>query len=271
MNPETIHSIPGLQVIGAGKKVQNDLSSLLKPRKLKYYALVFLTEGNGYFESSCTNRQSIGRGDLFFLFPGIRHYYRSPPGENWREYWIIFNGDWADDLYRKRLLNPLSPCRHLSRPSETEQTLREIYRLEKRKPRDYRLLSSSLLYRALLQILTETENRPLNNEREDQIHRMESLLRDPLNARVPLEDLLKTGSGSYHSLRTLFRQATGLSPGRYRNRALMEHAMEQLLWTDLPVKGIAYNLGFDDPLHFSRLFRTVTGRSPSAYRRSVRD
>ncbi len=36
--------------------------------------------------------------------------------------------------------------------------------------------------------------------------------------------------------------------------------------TDLPVKKIAASLGYDDPFHFSRVFRTVNETSPTQYR-----
>lgn len=50
-----------------------------------------------------------------------------------------------------------------------------------------------------------------------------------------------------------------------RNRILI-HAKWQLLHTLRPVKEIARELGFEDELYFSRLFKNATGHSPTFFR-----
>jgi AraC-like DNA-binding protein len=47
---------------------------------------------------------------------------------------------------------------------------------------------------------------------------------------------------------------------------ILKHAKWQLLHTRKPVKEIAAEVGFDDELYFSRLFKRGTGFSPSAFR-----
>lgn len=47
---------------------------------------------------------------------------------------------------------------------------------------------------------------------------------------------------------------------------VLKHAKWQLLHTRKPVKEIAAEVGFDDELYFSRLFKRGTGFSPSAFR-----
>ncbi|MBA4054162.1 MAG: hypothetical protein C0490_05570 [Marivirga sp.] len=42
---------------------------------------------------------------------------------------------------------------------------------------------------------------------------------------------------------------------------------KSLLWsTDRSVSEIAYDLGFEHPSHFTKLFKTRTGKSPKAFR-----
>ncbi len=53
-----------------------------------------------------------------------------------------------------------------------------------------------------------------------------------------------------------------------QERVLME-AKRELFLTAAPIKAIAYDLGFDDPAHFSRYFRRGAGVSPEGYRRAV--
>lgn len=50
-----------------------------------------------------------------------------------------------------------------------------------------------------------------------------------------------------------------------RDRIVLE-AKRQLAFSSLPVSEIAYDLGFDDPAYFSRVFRKDTGESPQEFR-----
>ena len=50
----------------------------------------------------------------------------------------------------------------------------------------------------------------------------------------------------------------------------MEHACHLLDSGALSVKSVSSDLGYDDPLYFSRLFKRTVGMSPRSYRKSVR-
>ncbi len=51
------------------------------------------------------------------------------------------------------------------------------------------------------------------------------------------------------------------------NRILLE-AKRLLLYTDKPVKEIAYDLGYEDPAYFNRLFTQKTGSTPSNFKKN---
>ena len=53
---------------------------------------------------------------------------------------------------------------------------------------------------------------------------------------------------------------------RHIQDAVIERSKQLLVETRLPVSEIAYQLGFEYPQHFSRLFKSRTGMTPNAYR-----
>jgi len=67
-------------------------------------------------------------------------------------------------------------------------------------------------------------------------------------------------------LSDLLKKQTGSSATDYVNSFLIEKAKTMLLSTDETVSGIAYDLGFNYPHYFSRLFKRKTGISPKDYR-----
>jgi AraC-like DNA-binding protein len=69
---------------------------------------------------------------------------------------------------------------------------------------------------------------------------------------------------------TRYKRETGYSPMRHFLHMKMEAACRLLDSTRLSVKVVGANLGYADPLYFSRVFRQTVGLSPSQYRESQR-
>ncbi len=65
----------------------------------------------------------------------------------------------------------------------------------------------------------------------------------------------------------LFKRELGMSPGDVIMREKMRRAAESLSKGRRNVSETAYDLGFSDPLYFSRSFRKIMGAPPSKFRR----
>lgn len=66
----------------------------------------------------------------------------------------------------------------------------------------------------------------------------------------------------------LMKSVTGQSPQQHLHHRLIEKAKEKLSTTALSVSEIAYDLGFEHPQSFSKLFKAKTKLSPLAFRQS---
>ncbi|MDM8173061.1 MULTISPECIES: helix-turn-helix domain-containing protein [Olivibacter] len=69
-------------------------------------------------------------------------------------------------------------------------------------------------------------------------------------------------------LRNLLQLLTGQSTQWHIHHKVIEIAKEQLSTTDRSVSEIAYNLGFEHPQSFSKLFKSKTNLTPLAFRAS---
>jgi AraC family transcriptional regulator, arabinose operon regulatory protein len=97
------------------------------------------------------------------------------------------------------------------------------------------------------------------------VDEMESRLAEPLRIR----ELAHAVNLSVSRFAHLFRQQTGLSPGRYLRLVRMERARVLLERTTLPVTDVMMLVGCTDPSHFSKDFRRHVGVGPRDYRRAV--
>ena len=64
----------------------------------------------------------------------------------------------------------------------------------------------------------------------------------------------------------LISKESGTTAQRYIQDAVIERSKQLLIETRMPVSEIAYQLGFEYPQHFSRLFKSRTGMTPNEYR-----
>ena len=85
--------------------------------------------------------------------------------------------------------------------------------------------------------------------------------------KTTLADVARRVALSPDHFSRLFRRAAGLSFGEYVNRCRITNACRLLCESSRRVAEISFACGFDSVPHFNRVFRRVTGTSPTVYRR----
>lgn len=70
-------------------------------------------------------------------------------------------------------------------------------------------------------------------------------------------------------LSDMLRSLTGQNTQQHIHQALIERAKQLLLSTSLTINEAAFQLGFEYPQYFSRLFKSKTGLTPAAFRFSA--
>ncbi|WP_142688301.1 AraC family transcriptional regulator [Chitinophaga polysaccharea] len=68
-----------------------------------------------------------------------------------------------------------------------------------------------------------------------------------------------------NSLYRIVKEYAGTSPKDYFINRLMAEAQRKLRYSNTSIKELAYELGFNDPDYFSRLFKKSTGKSASEF------
>jgi AraC family transcriptional activator of pobA len=106
--------------------------------------------------------------------------------------------------------------------------------------------------------------------------RFENLLADyfdtgkPLTTGLPsVDDFAAVLNISAHYLSDMLRILTGLNTQQHIHNKLIDKAKELLSTGDLSVAEVAYQLGFEHPQSFNRLFKSKTKLSPLDFRQSL--
>ena len=74
-----------------------------------------------------------------------------------------------------------------------------------------------------------------------------------------------------NTLYGVVKEFSGVSPKEWITNRLMLEAQRKLQYSTVSVKELAYELGFNDPGYFSRLFKKSTGKSVSHYQAELQD
>ncbi len=96
------------------------------------------------------------------------------------------------------------------------------------------------------------------------------LLESQHAAPLRITDVADSVGWSADHLRRMFRIVLGTAPFDVQRAAMIRRAKHLLANQPLPVSEIAALCGYDDPTHFSRVFKSETGRSPVRYRADAR-
>ncbi|CAN7644714.1 GlxA family transcriptional regulator [Neorhizobium tomejilense] len=83
----------------------------------------------------------------------------------------------------------------------------------------------------------------------------------------PLEEMILRAGLTERTFKRRFTAAAGVSPIAYVQRLRIEEAKRRLEGTEASVDEISWQVGYEEPAFFRRLFKRVTGLAPGAYRR----
>ncbi|MEW2912982.1 helix-turn-helix domain-containing protein [Leisingera sp. JC11] len=99
--------------------------------------------------------------------------------------------------------------------------------------------------------------------------RFEALVERDFRLRRPLAEYARELAVSATHLNRLSHQATGQPASALVSARVLREARRLLIYTNLTAAQIAYELGFNDPAHFSRMFARGTGMPPRKFRQQL--
>jgi AraC-like DNA-binding protein len=120
--------------------------------------------------------------------------------------------------------------------------------------------------------LSEVANRLIIESRPQEpatVAKARRYIRENLGERLTLEDISRHVGLSPHHFCKVFRRVSGVNLMEYINRSRIEQASQLLLEADARVSEIAFEIGYQSLSQFNRSFRSVTGESPTEYRRRI--
>jgi transcriptional regulator GlxA family with amidase domain len=85
----------------------------------------------------------------------------------------------------------------------------------------------------------------------------------------PVAEMSSQAGMSQRSFIRRFQKATGLTPIQYVQQLRVDRGKRLLEQTTLPIEDVGWKVGYEDTAFFRRLFKRLTGVTPSTYRRNA--
>jgi AraC-like DNA-binding protein/quercetin dioxygenase-like cupin family protein len=231
-----------------------------------FFSMEYVARGSGALK---LNRRSyvLRPGRVFSYGPGVPQDIVGTPGDPFVKYFVDFTGTNAARLLRSCGLRPGSVMQVFP-PDVLSPLFDELIHGGLRGGPGRADLCAKLLECLALKLagatapLKETETLSFASYQRCHRHIEQHFLRLRTLEQIALEC---HANKAY--LCRLFRSYGHQSPYQYLLRLKMNYAAECLQRTGVMVKQAAQQVGFADPFHFSRVFRSLLGVSPSAFRR----
>ena len=136
---------------------------------------------------------------------------------------------------------------------------------------DEELIKNKL--REFIMLMTKTMNAPTELDFlaamfKPHFARFEEIIQRNLYAHLSVDELARLCHMSVSTFKRKFTEVYAQSPLKYFTKAKVDKAIVLLKNKELRISDIAYDLGFESPTTFHRVFKQQTGKSPSAYRMS---
>jgi len=233
----------------------------------RQYILIYCIRGEGWF-SVAGRKNSVGPNQFFIIPKETAHSYGSDNVNPWSIYWVHFSGEIADQFY-----DPLSSAKTIStskiaRIEERIQLFEEILQnLEMGYSKENLQYANICLLHFLASFKYISQFRQIRRIREnDVVENAIYYMKENLTVKLSLEQLAAESGISASHFSLLFRKRTERAPMDYFIHLRIQKACQFLDNSAMRINEIALKIGYEDPFHFSRIFKKVMGVSPLHYR-----
>ncbi|BCM90048.1 regulatory protein PchR [Abditibacteriota bacterium] len=266
-------------------------------RRLYDHELVYVLEGCGQIILD-GQAHDANPDHLFLVQPGVFHSFLSPTEEQ-RLLGVHFDFEPhldtsaftefepAPDVPDRTRLRPRReiegwslaayPFLDLTGHPRVRRQLEEVVAEYSRHDQQSRFVAGALLLAVFGQIERElrligevARHERVGADAVRRVQRAREQLEHELESPPSIETIAARVGWSGDHLRRMFRAVLNTSPLEIQTSARIRRAQELLRYGELPTREVASRCGFDDPSHFSRVFKRETGLSPREWQNITR-
>jgi AraC-like DNA-binding protein len=231
--------------------------------------LFYCLRGKGWYRIG--NRQYEVGPNQYVIIPATTQYlcYGADEEDPWTIYWVHFSGADMNSFNKSLHIDAQDGPRDIPLNEKGLHLWDNMYQsLEMGYSTENLTNANFCLYHFISTFIFPDKHQDKHNAEENYITQTIHYMRSRLHEKLTVEDIAATHKLSASYFSTMFRKATGMPPIDYFIHLKIQKACQLLFQNHLKVKDVAEAIGYDDPYHFSRLFKKHMNVSPEQYKAS---
>ncbi|MBC3784638.1 AraC family transcriptional regulator [Spirosoma utsteinense] len=232
------------------------------------HILIYCVQGEGWYYLN-DKKYRVKPNQAFILPADSAHRYGTDAQNPWTIYWLHFAGSRAHHFLRflQQEADP-SPVT-VSPQNERFLLFDDIFsHVEMSFNMDNIVYANTSLARFLATFNNAVYNpNPVIQPTADPISRSIAFMKANLSRPLDLDELAQVAGMSASHYSAVFRSKVQSAPINFFTFLKIQEACRQLENTQLRIKEVAYQIGYSDPYHFSRVFTNMMGVSPRDFRK----
>ncbi|WP_168119883.1 AraC family transcriptional regulator [Paenibacillus sp. HB172176] len=235
--------------------------------KVPHHLLLFMDEGScSYVIDGET--YTVRKGEVLFMAADTPRQGIAADGRSHAKYSVHWKGAGMFEPFPK-LNKPAVKFETAAIYGYLNQMYARMHHLCEGKERYCEALCHSMLLEMTVRIHQQTERKRPAGKQATAMKLVHDYIAQYYQEPLSIEELaLHAGRNATHLI-TSFRKQFGKAPLAYMHQLRIARAEELLLSTDARIEDIASELGYCDAAYFSRMFKRLTGMTPSAFRRML--
>lgn len=269
------HNEPGIKVRSNDNPYlsADSQKNLLQPRRLSSYFIVLIESGTITYNLESQD-YTLTDGHLLFAMP---NQIFTPPAktDNLKYFKLLFDENTLALLPQQYpfLVNPFNAPTIALGSAAKERVIKVFGILNQILYLDKQETDTEIMLAYLSSLLSELNSayfknkQPVNilNPNLSKFVEFKLVVETSLTEQPSINAIAEKLALSTNSLYRIVKEYAGTSPKDYFINRLMAEAQRKLRYSNISIKELAYELGFNDPDYFSRLFKKSTGKSASEF------
>ena len=224
-------------------------------------AVHFILDGEGFF-----NGERLQKGQGFITFADEFAYYYPDKNNPWTYLWFRVSGDDDEGVLERCSISKVNRTFSFDASFliKEGQNLTRLCNLSMNND-----VAKEAIAKWLISFCHTGKKEEICSLSKNVVDFAKRHIDDNYHKKISIQNVAKKAGIGRKYLCMLFVKELGLSPREYLTKKRIDRAKFLLARNDLNVSLVAFSVGYDDALGFSRIFKKHVGVSPKRYREKL--